>query len=315
MPRKLYMQTRLFNINDRLASLELCERIDSWSEQGLLADMVPCFLPYRDNPIPPGTHPDDIGRWIFQEDAELLEQCAGIVGFFDGASYDQGCAFEVGCGYCLGLPVNLITTDFYKWTVGDSEEYYIGSKLLEHVAKLVRITDQNPSMSYRERSEDQFERVIEAYKANLIEDFGTIRPKRAPLTALPIKYDYYLDPNFKYTEAGQYLLESIKKILTEAGKTYIVGNNQDDIEEDITNLRKSGQAIIYADVFEPNLDSGILHGIAYGIGRKPLIYASNKQKYTGGSIGDTSNVGVMLLYSAEAAVPSLAKLKEYITNK
>lgn len=315
MSRKLYMQTRLFNINDRLASLELCERINSWSEQGLLTDMVPCFLPYRDNPIPAGTHPDDIGRWIFEEDASLLEKCAGIVGFFDGASYDQGCAFEVGCGYSLGLPINLISTDFYKWTVGDSNEYFIGSKLLEHVARIVRITDQNQAMSYRERSEDQFERVMEAYKANLIDEFGTVKPKRPRLTALPVVYDYYIDPNFKYTEAGQYLLDSIKKILEDAGKTYIVGNNQGDIDEDITNLCQSGQAIIYGDSFEPNVDSGMLHGIAYGIGRKPLIYDSNMQKYSGGSIGDNSNCGVMLLYSAEALVSSLAELKEYVTRK
>ena len=39
MPRKLYLETRLYNINDRLASLDLCEHIDQWIDEGLLADM------------------------------------------------------------------------------------------------------------------------------------------------------------------------------------------------------------------------------------------------------------------------------------
>ena len=311
--KRLYCETRLYNVNDRIGSLNLCDAIDSWIDEGLLGEMEHCFLPYRDNPIPPGTV--DIGMKIFEMDTEELEACDGVVGYFDGPHFDSGCAFEVGFGYALGYPVNLVVTDYYRWSVGDDySAFYCGSKLLEHVADLVMVPTQNMAiLNYRERTMDQVQQGYLGLKQKLIEDLAAPKePKR--MEPLPIEYDYYLDPNFKYTESGQWLLGQIEGFVQAAGKTYVIGDNQGEIDTDLERLRKSGQAIFFADPFEPNVDSSILQGIAFAIGRKPVVYSGNRQRYNGGSQAGIAGRGVMINNSADKVVTSLAELEQHIRN-
>ena len=155
------------------------------------------------------------------------------------------------------------------------------------------------------------ERALTVFKNNLIRDFGTPRPAPVPIQSLPVEYDYYLDPNFKYTESGQMLLEKIKSAIQAAGKTCVTGDNQGDIEEDIDRLRKSGQAILLFDAAEPNIDSAVLGGIAYGIGRKPIVYSSNKQRiHMSGRF--VCQLNSMNCYSAEKVVESLEELVKVI---
>ena len=313
MPRKLYMETRLYNVNNRLSSLDLCERIDGWVKQGLLEDMIPCFLPSRDNPIAEDV--EDVPKAIFEIDIELLRTCAGVVGYFDGPHWDAGCAFEIGCGWAWGHPINLITTDFYKWSVGDSSETYFVSKLVQHIANVVAICDYNMKIvDFRERCNELLERTIAAFQRNLINDFGTIKPRRPPLEAAPVVYDYYLDPNFKYTESGRILLESVISMIKSVKKSFVIGDNQGDIATDIDRLRQSGQAIFYSDCYEPNVDSSILHGIAYGIGRRPVIYSGSTVRYNAGG-PHVGSRNVMVETSAAAIVYSLSELEALITKK
>ena len=312
IPRKLYIETRLYNVNNRLASLDLCERIDGWIDQGLLKDMIPCFLPNRDNPIEEDVK--DVSKAIFEIDIALLRSCSGVVGYFDGPHWDAGCAFEIGCGWAWGHPVNLITTDFYKWSVGDSSESYFVSKLVQHIAKVIAIHDYNFAIAdFRERCNELLERAMTAFQHNLINDFGTIKPPRPALEAAPVVYDYYLDPNFKYSESGKILLESIISMIKAANKTCIVGNNQGDITADINNLRQSGQAVFFTDPYEPNVDSSILHGIAYGIGRRPVLYSGSVVRYDAGAFSGSRNV--MIENSAAAVVYSLGELESLIKKQ
>ena len=318
MPRKLYIQTRLYNINDRMASSRLQRKIDMWIDQGLLADMVHCFLPYRDSDSKVAKQLEadattDVGESIFQLDRATLSSCCGVVGFFDGAQYDSGCAFEIGCGWAWGYPINLITTDFYKWSVGDSKEYYFASKLLEYLAKIVAVPGQDSRIEdYSVRCEEQLERAFAGLKENLVEDFGTVKPARAKLEALPVAYDYYLDPNFKYSEPSRMVLGRIISMIESAGKTYVIGDNQGDIAEDIDRLRQSKQAILYEEVFEPNVDSALIQGIAYGIGRPAIVYSSNAQRFDTGENRGSRNV--MIEHSVAALVRSLKELEAVITE-
>lgn len=311
MKNKLYLQSRLYNVHDRLASLDLCEEIDRWINQGCLGDMEYCFLPYRDSNGNMSGETGDANLEIFDIDVAAVKACSGIVGYFDGPMYDSGCAFEIGLGFAWGYPVHLVTTDFYTWTVGGGDTYYLGSKLLEHVAEIVAVQGQDPQIEgYREKNVDQLHRAWLQLKKDLSEEYAGEGREHKALEALPVVYDYYLDPNFKYTESGRYLLENIIDYIKMAGKTYIIGDNQNDIEQDLINLRKSGQGIFWADFFEPNVDSSILQGIAYGIGRKPIVYTSNKQKFDSGTAIGWLNL--MLYYSASDIVESMEKLKELI---
>jgi len=311
MARKFYVITRLYNVNDRLASLYLSNRIDSFIDEGHLPDFIHNYLPYRDSNAVLDPNDPNYGQNIFDLDVQnMRENCSGIIGNFDGVGYDSGCAFEVGFAYSLGYPVNLITTDYMRWSVGDSEEFYTISKLMEHVANVVDIREEDETITgYQEQQEDLRDRNIEALKVNLINDFGTIK-EPVPIEALPIEYDFYLDPNFKYTESGRNLLNEISAMITSMNKTYIVGDNQGDIEAEITRFRSSGQSIMFVDPFEPNVDSGILGGLAYGIGRPAILYCSNMQHYNDGYL--TSFKNLMCRYGAASIATSLSELETQI---
>lgn len=311
MSEKLYLETRLYNVNDRLASLELCEKIDEWIRQKDFDDMEPCFLPYRDSNGELDENVEDEGQEIFRLDIQALRSCTGIVGYFDGAHYDSGCAFEIGCGYAWGYPVHLISTDFHKWSVGDSDQFYVASKLLEYLVTLVYIPKEDASISdYRLQQENLKEQAMEELRKNLRSSFGKKTAAKNVLPALEVKYDYYLDPNFNYTESGRILLREILPMIERAGKTYMIGDNQGDISADIDHLRESGHGIFFDDCFEPNVDSALLHGIAYGIGRPPIVYSSNMQRTESGRCRDWLNI--MIRYSADAVVENLEELKAFI---
>jgi hypothetical protein len=312
MKKKLYIETRLYNVNDRMASLALCEHIDQWIDQKLLGDLSHCYLPYRDSDsqIPEGC--TDVGQAIFDLDIQNLNTvAAGVAGFFDGPHYDSGCAFEVGYAYAKGLPVNLISTDFYKWSVGDSPGFYVGSKLLNYTATVVSVPRPDEHIKdYRRQCEAQREQAFGLFQHNLIKDFGTGKVPRPPLGSAQMQFDYYLDPNFKYTETGRIALSSIVSIIEREGKSYIIGDNQGDIAVDIERLRRSGRAVFFAEPFEPNVDSSILHGIAYGVGCKPVLYSSNMQRFNAGTFSGRRNN--MVSHSAEAVISSLDDLSAII---
>ena len=275
MPNRFYIQNRLYNVNDRLAALDLYEKIEQWIQDGTLTDMLPSYLPFKST----NNTGCDGESGIFDMDEQALLSCTAVVGYFDGWTYDPGCAFEIGCGYAWGYPIHLITTDIFKSSVGGGCEYYSASKLVEHIAKMVAVADLNQGiLDYRERNEDVLARALEEFRQNLAADFKG--PKSAPerIAALPVVYDYYIDPNFKYSDQGRFLLEKIVRAARNAGKTYVIGDNQGDIELDLTHLRQSKQSILYFNVAEPNVDTGILQGFAHGIGRKPIVYADNEQR-------------------------------------
>ena len=224
---------------------------------------------------------------------------------------DSGCGFEIGLAYALGYPVNLITTDSYLCSVGDSVEMYHISKLVQYVAQVVHVFAPDPSIAdYRTACEDLLQRALRQLKQNLIEEYGTRWSPRTALQAGEVEYDYYLDPNFKYTESGRKLLSAIRVILEEAGKTCTLGDNQGSIAEDISRLTKSGRAILLFDRVDTNVDSAVLNGIAYGIGRKPILYCSTEQTYKNGPAPNRLNI--MNEYSSAAVVRSLKELERVI---
>jgi nucleoside 2-deoxyribosyltransferase len=304
MPSKLYIQNRLYNVINRLAALDLYELISSWIGDGLLADMQKPFLPFMTSN---NTGVND-EKGIFEMDRRELAACDGVVGYFDGATYDPGCGFEIGCGYAWGYPIHLITTDFFKSSVGAPGDFYHASKLAQYVSKFVAVSDMNRDVAdYRQRNLDLLNRALNEFKINLIEDFGRPRPAPAPIGVLPAEYDYYLDPNFKYYESGRNLLARITAAITAAGKSYIVGDNAGDIAADLENLRKSARAVFLFDVAEPNVDSSILQGIFYGLGRELYVYASGEQRTS--MLGRwVSHLNTMNYYSAAAVASSMEEL-------
>jgi hypothetical protein len=242
-----------------------------------------------------------------------MRSCSGVVGYIDGPSQDAGCGFEIGFAYALGYPINLVTTDYFKCSVGNSSTTFVVSKLLQSIARVVQVSDPDPNITdYRESCKDLLNKAMTALRIHLINDFGSVKEPNPGLQSKEVVYDFYLDPNFKYTESGRNLMQSIIATIENTGKSYIVGDNQGDNAVDIDNLTKSGRGIFFADPFDPNIDTSILHGIAYGIGRDPILYTSNQQWYETATMTYTRNV--MVYYSSSAVVTSLSELESIISS-
>lgn len=301
MAKRLYSECRLYNANARLISLDLADRIDGWIDAGMFQGLdTHCFLPYRDDT---DTSSEEA---IFLHDIQAIDDSVGIAGYFDGLTYDSGCAFEIGYGYSRGYKINLITTDMFHWSTGPGETFYPISFLANYIAKVVAPYEPDPNIAgYREQQVDLLERAIEAFRLDLVFEYGLPFYPQPPLEPLPVDYDYFVDSNFGFTEPGRMILVEIQNAIRAAGKNYIMVYGDDGFEI-IRNLRRSRQAIFYSDVFEPNVDSGILQGIAYGIGRKPIVYCSQQQRYKSDITIDHLNC--MIQYSADKVVRSLEEL-------
>lgn len=294
MANQLYNQCRVYCAPWRLDALNLNDILDQWVDDGLFPSLVHTFLPYRDDA---GATSEEE---IFINDVANMDNSVGVVGYFDGGTYDSGCAWEAGYAWARGMPVHLVTTDFLIWAAGDADEFYPISKLMNYIATVVSISDSDPSIkNYRSQTTDIINRALHILQQNLLTDFGTGLPPAKPVSPLPIEYDYYLDPNFSYTEPSRELLGKIQQAIVNAGKTYILGDNINDIANDIDNLRKSKQAIFYSDTFEPNVDTGIMNGIAYALNQRSIIYCSKQQRYQSGLAIDYLNL--MITYSSTLA--------------
>lgn len=308
---RLYLATRLFNVNDRLTSIDLCERVDSWIDDGLLP-LEHSFLPYRDsnNEIPDDV--EDWGQAVFDLDIQNLSNSVGIACYFDGPAYDSGIGFEIGFAYALGMPVAVVTTDYHVISIHDSEEYYSISKLIQYIATVIHVDQPSQEIEdYKEQCLDIRNQALEQLKTVLIENFNEGSRHFPPdMKDENTEYDYYLDPNFQYTESGRYILEALKNVIVNEGKTYIVGNNQEDIAEDLRNLANSGDVILFSEEYDPDVDTSLLQGISYGFGKMPILYQSKTKRYYNGLYVATNNL--MCKYSAKAIVRSLAELEAII---
>lgn len=320
MANRIYAQGRLTNAPARLTSLDFSDRVDGWVDSGALGMFTKltehCFLPCRDDEAGVTTEED-----YFKSDVNAINNSIGVAGFFDGQTFDSGCAFEVGYGYAKGCAVNLITTDFFKYYPGDSKECYNISKLMEHIASIVHYSGppNPPAENYRQQINDIIEEAYNQFLQNLHVTYRDF--ELSPLQAQAKRFDYYLDPNFKNTETARWLLDKITQSISDAGKTYVIGDNVNDIDNDISNLIASEQAIFYSDAYEPDVDSGILQGIAYAMSseaggnpgnKKPIVYCSKSQRFHSGFADALLNG--MIRYSAEAVVASFDELLTHISK-
>ena len=311
MARKFYIQTRLYNVNDRLASLYLCENVDRIIDQKQLTNFEHCYLPYRDSDKQISGDVPDVGKAIFEQDVKTLKACSGIIGNYDGVGYDSGCGFEIGLSYAYGYPINLISTDFMKWgmTRGDLEiKYYTGSAFLQYVANIISIIEDDPSITdYRTQQESLRDQNVQALIDQLIQDFHVEKPP-VPLERSPQQFDLFIDPGFSDTQSGNQMANTLTSQLLEKKITFSRGNNQMP-EMCIDKLRACSVALFSGDTFEHDLDSCILQGIAYGLGIPIIMYSSNRHRYNDGRMIGQKNVMI-----TQSATKMIDKIEDVIST-
>ncbi len=272
----LYLVTKLFNVDDRITSLNLCEKIDQWIDDGILVGLDHCYLPYRDSNNEIDPNDPDISHAIFALDVKNLKASVALTGFLNGPSYDPGIGFELGFAFALGKPIVPMTTDYFKRTIFDGEQSYSTSKYLSYISDIIHV--QSPSKEYddyRDELSDIQQQVSDLLKTKLTDIINHERgPKVPPPTVGEIDYDYYIDPNYQYSEAGLIFLEKIKQACTQNNKTFVMGDNAGNIAVDIANLAKSENVILIGEEFEPDVDMGIIQGLSYGLGKNIYMYSS-----------------------------------------
>jgi nucleoside 2-deoxyribosyltransferase len=104
----LYLAGPLFNPSERAHNLSIRAAIEPW---------FVVHLPQIDGALLPdlvamGLTPEDARRRIFQDDIAAIRRSDVLLIVLNGRSVDEGAAFELGMGWCLGKPCFGYKDDF-----------------------------------------------------------------------------------------------------------------------------------------------------------------------------------------------------------
>jgi nucleoside 2-deoxyribosyltransferase len=104
----LYLAAPLFNPRERAFNDHLAQELEQ--------RRVKVFLPQRDGTLlvdmlAAGVSQIVAERRVFAQDIDALRSSNALVAVLDGATIDEGVAFEVGFAYALGLTCVAIQTD------------------------------------------------------------------------------------------------------------------------------------------------------------------------------------------------------------
>src|SRR5882757_4245551 len=96
--RRIYFAAPLFNEMERRFNREIVEVLEPFCE---------VFLPQRDGGllmrfVKEGATLDEAEARVFERDIEAMREADAIVAILDGASVDEGVAFEIGYMFGLG---------------------------------------------------------------------------------------------------------------------------------------------------------------------------------------------------------------------
>jgi len=274
MEKQIYIVTKLFNVHDRIASLNLCNTIDKWIECGEISGYKNCFLPYRDSNEKIKGKPNQTLE-IFKMDCQSIQNADLLVGYFDGPVYDSGIGFELGYAYVLGKPIILITTDYFEIIDDDNAPSPITS-LTVSIADIIHIRDSiRPVVDYRDSLEEVIEQIQHQLKRK-ISQIECVQRNTIFQKSNSAKFDVFIDINFTKTESTNLILNNLLSSLHRKNKSYYIPTNMDysdaSILIDKINLCKS--VLILGDQFDFQVDSSIVQGMAFALEKRIILYSS-----------------------------------------
>ena len=277
LSKQIYIVTKLFNVNDRVSSLNLCETIDSWIRNGDIPDYSMCFLPYRDSNEKIKDKKNKTLE-IFKLDCEMIKNSSVLLGYFDGPEYDSGIGFEIGYAYSLGIPILLLTTDYFKMRrISTGDEAHSISPLISSFAKIIHVSESKiKELNY-------FESLIEVQKQVFCELKNALKclnleqsfPKY--LYNSDYRYDYVIDVEFTKTESGVTILEKIVTLMESENRSYYVLSCEDcsNLERVLKVISSCDRVVIWGETFDIPVDSAVIQGISYGCKKQVILYSSS----------------------------------------
>lgn len=272
MNKQIYILTKLYNVNDRIMSLELCDFLDDKIKKNVLPDFNLCFLPYRDsNEKVKDLHNKTLE--IFKMDCESINNSDVILGFVDGPTYDSGICFEIGYAYAKGIPIILLTSDYFK--ILENGMLHSISSLASSAAKIIHIRkNTKDNLSYRNSLNDIQQQMYRTLLSEL-NNKSLYKKKQIPVSQ-EIKYNYLIDNNFVSSELGKLALEKIINILENRKLSYYICSNNDmtNINNVVEKIKQSERVLLLVDGFEANINTSIVQGLAYGLRKNIILYSS-----------------------------------------
>lgn len=309
MNKHIYILTKLYNVNDRIMSLELCNFLDEQINKEALRGFDPCFLPYRDS-NEKVMDLDNKTLEIFKMDCQSIINADVILGYVDGPTYDSGICFEIGYAYTQSIPIILLTSDYFKLFKND--KLYSISPLASTAAKIIHIRNSSENgLSYSNALKDiqnqLFEELLsELNNKNIYEREKVVFPEE-------IKYDYLIDNRFSNSEVGRMALKRIEKILENKKLSYYIcyDNDAKDINSIAEKVCQSKNVLLFGEEYEMNADTCIIQGLAYGLKRNIILYSSTRTML----FQDEEFIlykNPMIEHSATRIITSLAELKHLV---
>ncbi|MCM1187148.1 MAG: nucleoside 2-deoxyribosyltransferase [Lachnoclostridium sp.] len=272
MKKQIYIVTRLFNVHDRIAALELYERICMHIKKGELIGIDTCYLPYRDSNEKVKDKEEKTYE-IFKMDCESIKNSLALVGYLDGPTYDSGIGFEIGYSFVLGKKIVIMNSDYFC-SERDRGEKYSVCALLQSIAKTIHVKECKEKTDYKSSllalREELWEKLVS--ELNEINDKSDRR-----INESENGYKYYIDPAFNYNEPGREILKKIELLLKTEGITYYIGNSKDYINgNDLLNrLQQCEKIVVYSEGFELGIESAIMQGMAYAMNKRIYLYATD----------------------------------------
>ena len=274
MNKQIYILTKLYNINDRIMSLELCNFLDEQIHREALKGFNSCFLPYRDSNEKVKDLKDKTFE-IFKMDCQSISNADVILGYVDGPTYDSGICFEIGYAYTKNVPIILLTSDYFKLL--KNGKLYSISSLASTAAKIIHIRNNSrDDLSYSDSLKDIQSQLYNSLLSEL--NNKSIYERKTAVYPEGIKYDYLIDNRFNNSEIGRIALKKIIKILENKKLSYYIcyDNDVNNINSIAEKVFQSKNVLLWGDDYEMNIDTCITQGLAYGLEKNIILYSSDK---------------------------------------
>ena len=311
--KKIYIFTKLFNVNDRMTSLELCKVIDQWIEEGSIGKKyAPCFLPYRDsNELVKSAANQTLE--IFQKDCECIRNAAVLVGYLDGPIYDSGIGFELGYAYTFGIPIVILTSDYFY--IKNNTNKYSVSCIASQIAHVIHIREANLDVNNYEQGlqnikKQMFDRLQKQLNVALAMNNRDRQNKY-----MEKDIDLLIDPAFLKYEGTKNAISVCIEFLHEKGKKVVVlpEGHCSDVKQIEIYLKRSRAVCIYGENFDFSVDSAILQGMAYGMKIEIWLYFSYEEElYKDDDF--ILNKNPMIFYSAKKHLHTISQVIDNVVN-
>ena len=335
----IYIATRLFNIQDKMAGNKLEQKVYSAlkncvSRSGESMNIYPLYLPFRDTKEDQLLGCDDAFKIIYEADIRRLERLYALITYLDDPTKDDGICMEIGYAYANKVPIVLISSDVQYYRINRSISYHSDPIIHKMAAEYIYMPEIPPSIYEVTSQCDRMEIIAKEYDRRLLDaEEKILKRMEQVVEGLYFSYEKYIPtpikvdiPNKKVfidMIGGKYEWSRIiqDKIVNELEKnnvTYYCGNRffccEDDIlvrgENDIKKLLASDIVAICVDGTESDAGASALIGMAKKMDKNIILYYSSTCDILEGESSCLRNL--MIELSADCICSSYGELVKKI---